>query len=492
MKKRFVIIVCLFTFLFLPFAQKVNYKDDNAQAFALIDDAAFLLLVCALAGTGIAVASDENARLIISDWYYENYGVDSSWGDTAAKDLFEEYNGKLRFKDLKGFTEDILPSLSKYNGILTNTDVTLHNVEVGQDITTAEMGKDCTKTVTYNSPKDISFYCKYASGKVETTPVFKRVTRWWMETVYNPVNGGEYQVRLYFESDGQIGFLFGCPTYYNAHYGIASISDGSVSVLTDKKVKDYDFTGATKDLIGSTSDWLFKEGTNLSIDKDFTIGNDTVIDWGNISVNNGVVTGVPSVSTDIPNEIDKPIEGNPPVDLPFDDTFPDTSVGDTTGEYTGILGKILGALKSIWAVLKNILDFLLNLITDLLSAIKDLLLSLFVPNDTYFSDTIDGLKSQLQSKLPYEQYYSLFEQEYTGSKLEDIYINIYGRDIVVVRVTLLEKFRDFFNTVCYAFMFFGLAYYNYRQVYKLIRGSSYTDNIGTISNASNGYKGGRK
>lgn len=159
----------------------------------------------------------------------------------------------------------------------------------------------------------------------------------------------------------------------------------------------------------------------------------------------------------------------------------DTTVGDTTGSISDgvlnipILGAILKALLDILAFLKG---FLLSLI----NAFKDLLISLFVPKDTFFKNNFDGLKSDLISKIGYQQYIDVLKSNFTGNALKDITINWHGQTIVIVKLTTFEKFRSLFNSCVYGFMFFGLAIYNYNQIYRIFRGNSYAKMSQTIDN----------
>lgn len=167
---------------------------------------------------------------------------------------------------------------------------------------------------------------------------------------------------------------------------------------------------------------------------------------------------------------------------------PDTSKDDTL-EHQSILQDILDWIGSLFL---SLFKFLLDLLEKLIQLLKELLISLFVPSDAFVKEKVDMLKNQLEPKLPYAQYIKLFDSSYEGNELKDIIINIYGQDVVIVKVTLFERFRDLFNTGVYAVTFFLLAVYNYNNIYKLIRGTDYVSATNTINNATGGTGGSGK
>ena len=167
---------------------------------------------------------------------------------------------------------------------------------------------------------------------------------------------------------------------------------------------------------------------------------------------------------------------------------PDTSKDDTL-EHQGILQDILDWIGSLFL---SLFKFLLDLLEKLIQLLKELLISLFVPSDAFIQEKVDMLKNQLEPKLSYDQYIKLFDSTYEGNELKDIIINIYGQDVVIVKVTLFEHFRDLFNTGVYAVMFFLLAVYNYNNIYKLIRGTDYVSATNTINDATGGTGGSGK
>lgn len=160
---------------------------------------------------------------------------------------------------------------------------------------------------------------------------------------------------------------------------------------------------------------------------------------------------------------------------------PDTPEVTDDDSNPSLLKKLMDWLFDLFKKLAELLEKLLK---KMLEGLKELLLSLFVPSDSFLQENVDILKNNLEPKLPYTQFVELFNREYDGSPLKDIYINWQGQDICIVKVTLFEKFREIFNLGVYAVTFFLLAVYNYNNIYKLVRGSDYVSATNTINHIS--------
>lgn len=249
------------------------------------------------------------------------------------------------------------------------------------------------------------------------------------------------------------------------------------------------YPNITKDGCKSVDEYndKYKEytGTN-SVCADLTALGGLSLDSSVDDVCTALEATLPTYSDDVIGTSDIPgisIE-NDGVNTKVDD-IPDTSTKDETG----VLGSILEWIRSL---LLSLFKFLEGLLQKLIELLRDLLVSLFVPSDAFVQEKVDTLKNQLEPKLPYAQYIKLFDSSYEGNELKDIIINIYGQDVVIVKVTLFEHFRNLFNTGVYAVMFFLLAVYNYNNIYKLIRGTDYVSATNTINNATGGTGGSGK
>lgn len=182
------------------------------------------------------------------------------------------------------------------------------------------------------------------------------------------------------------------------------------------------------------------------------------LDWG-------------GVSDAYPDVLGVPLEGTTEGDTDTDTDIPSDTTGDITGEGGSwvlnipILGDILRVLMKILELLKT---FVKTLIDALVSAIT----TLFVPSDTYFTDKFDGYRTTLIGKLG-DNNFDFLQQ--SGSNIEDIYINIFGQQICIVKITLFNKFKDFAFIVIRAFFYFFLILFNFNQVIKFLRGSIFSD-----------------
>lgn len=185
-------------------------------------------------------------------------------------------------------------------------------------------------------------------------------------------------------------------------------------------------------------------------------GNLGGLDWG------GVVDSFPDViGTALEGSTDTDID----TDIPSDTTGDITSDGDNWVLNIPILGDILKVLLKILELLKT---FVKTLIDALVSAIT----TLFVPSDTYFTDKFDGYRTTLIGKLG-DNNFDFLQQ--SGSNIEDIYINIFGQQVCIVKITLFNKFKDFAFIVIRAFFYFFLILFNFNQIIKFLRGSIFSD-----------------
>lgn len=247
---------------------------------------------------------------------------------------------------------------------------------------------------------------------------------------------------------------------------------GDVSVISANSIVTIPYDNAkikenyNPTLINQRFDDLIKNGT-VSIDRDSVISSnvldrvispDDVLSWDHVKDN--VITGTGT------------------------DTDTDTGTG------TGVWDWLKALLDAILDAIKAIGTFLSGLVDALISALLSLLEFLFVPSDTFIADKVMQLKSNFGSKLPYEQYTSIFNSNYDEEGIRDLMINWKGQQIVIVRFTLYNRFREVANFLIYAFMFFLLAIYNYSQIYKLIRGSNYVSATNTIGEFKGQFFGG--
>lgn len=306
-------------------------------------------------------------------------------------------------------------------------------------------------------------------------------------TKFKPSYGNLYDLYASTTTNYNTDFMFSSPTLTRGSY-ILKIPE-SVTDFVSVSSLPFTYPDILKNGCKSIDEYndKYKEytGTN-SVCADLTKLGGLALDSSVDDVCTALEGTLPVYSDDVIGTSDIPgisIE-NDGVNTKVDD-IPDTSTKDETG----VLGSILEWIRSL---LLSLFKFLEGLLQKLIELLKDLLISLFVPSDAFVQENVNMLKNQLEPKLPYAQYIKLFGDSYTGNELKDIVINIYGQDVVIVKVTLFERFRDLFNTGVYAVMFFLLAIYNYNNIYKLIRGIDYVSATNTINNATGGTGGSGK
>lgn len=181
--------------------------------------------------------------------------------------------------------------------------------------------------------------------------------------------------------------------------------------------------------------------------------------WGDISADLGIT--YPTGDTTVPGD----------TTIPGDTTSnPDTT--GTIGEgilNIPILGDILKALRDILAFLGTLIA---SLVTALMSALKDLLTELFVPSDDFFINNFQNFSQQIGDKFHLDtSTFDKFKNASEKSPLGDIHFTIMGV-AVVLSVSFVEKIVPIARSVAMGGVAIGLAYYNYRKIIWIIRGSA--------------------
>lgn len=131
---------------------------------------------------------------------------------------------------------------------------------------------------------------------------------------------------------------------------------------------------------------------------------------------------------------------------------------------------------------------------------------LFVPEDNYFSTKVDGLKTDLNNKIPYQQYSSNLQDigEASGSGQQTLSTNIDLNNYKLSdRMTLsmsnfidfsfFSRYRDTWFTWVRVFVYVLLLIYNINQITKFLRGFNVADGSGAspyANNSNNNLKGG--
>ena len=171
-----------------------------------------------------------------------------------------------------------------------------------------------------------------------------------------------------------------------------------------------------------------------------------------------------------------------------------TNVG-TILDYLNPLGDNF-ILKKLWVFLTDIISFL-NPSSDnffgkkIIELIGDLLKTLFIPKEDYFSNIKETLLSDLETKLPYNDFVNrvgVLKDVATDGQLQDISIeHLQIGDIVInvpnfIDFSYITKYRATYYIWVRGFMYIFLIIYNINQLLKFLRGFTLTD--GSISSSS--------
>lgn len=151
------------------------------------------------------------------------------------------------------------------------------------------------------------------------------------------------------------------------------------------------------------------------------------------------------------------------------DELPPADTEVTTEENTGLNPADDGTTQEddtgIWGVFSGVFDFIKGII---------------IPGDDFFSNEFNNLNEKLQSKLPssiyidtigrFKDVQDAFSEESSPIDNELVYE---GTPINVNVKSLIIPFIDKFRPIITGLYVFYLAFYNYRQILFLIRGTNY-------------------
>lgn len=150
-------------------------------------------------------------------------------------------------------------------------------------------------------------------------------------------------------------------------------------------------------------------------------------------------------------------------------------------------------LLKLWSFLVDIISYI-NPFSDnflgkkIASLFGDLLKSLFVPGDTFFSDEVEHIKSQLAEKIPYEDYINTFETIKQVESGEDIQVSLNNYKIFgdfsislpsFVNFSFITKYKNTWYAWVRGFLYVFLIIYNLNQIMKLFRGFNIGDGSST-------------
>lgn len=454
----FLIFIVCTTFIYLP---------KKAQAFDLVVTPTILWTLGTLVlATGVVALNQEQVlhmgQSVFDGIKANNYEIDA----------FDVVNGVVKGVNIYGKVLDVVSSVASSlpkKNVNYDSDVSNFNNLLTVDTSLFPKSRD------YDT--EVSVYSFSIANNKNTFIKINDVAR------KLNVNAIKYTVLLYRNSvyDTKIVSILGTFASggldYTTQWAIGNKDSFDIEIETDSEV-----IGLKKHTSIPYDNPLVSKGLNLET---FPLNLPyTGEKQGYLPVPSVIPMDIP-ITTDIPLTWDN--VKDKVTSLPLDDTtdIPGVGENDLPGDTTlpselSLWEWLKNLLNSILNAIKSILAFLTSFLTNLLNGIKDLLLSLFIPSDTYFTDTFYKLKNQFSNKLSYKSYSDLFDRQYAASGIKDVTINWQGQTLVIVKFSEYTKFMSFVNSVAYAFFFFLLAMYNYNQIYKLIRGTDLVGSGNTI------------
>ncbi len=189
---------------------------------------------------------------------------------------------------------------------------------------------------------------------------------------------------------------------------------------------------------------------------------------------------------------------------PFSDNFILKKLWELLGSIIDYLNPFSDnfILKKLWEFLTTIISYI-NPFSDnflgkkLVELLGDLLKWLFIPSDDYFSNIKDTLLSELETKLPYQDYVNMFgtiKDVATDGQLSNVEIKNYkvGKLNInlpsFVNFSIITKYRSTWYSWVRGFVFLFLIIYHINQMTKFLRGF----NIADGTNGGNFKEGGKQ
>lgn len=126
---------------------------------------------------------------------------------------------------------------------------------------------------------------------------------------------------------------------------------------------------------------------------------------------------------------------------------------------------------------------------------------LFVPDENFFSDNIEEIKSKIAEKIPYQDYVKLFETIKTVESGESFSIDLPEYKVADDLTVKKDKFIDYGEVTKYkstwyswvrGFTFIFMIIYNINQMTKFLRGINVADGATALGIERNSNVGGKK
>lgn len=459
--KKQIVMICLITFLLLPFQK---YEEPKAELLTLTTGAIVGSVALAVA-CGVVIANHET---------FEDVGTRVWEYVSAIPNAVEQVGDKIKFNITKGLIENLVPWLVD--------NIPRESVYLEQTIETNGNDWYTSKTIDLNTTDSSRVALFTAYGEKSDV----------IQVYYKSQSASDFfsiPISITISSSNPSAYFY---TRYDSNEKCVTLNANGARQhnLSKEKYKFMEFKviGASKIVdsvcipYGSDVDEL----GSVSLDKPreyFPSGTGSI----SVPVNYPLDSYSPSVSAPIGSLNDLVLEDAGVVINTGDSTNdgvndgvidkPNVDVGETPTTGEGLWDTLLSWLSSLFAplvsllewigsILTSILDFLLGL----LEKIKDLLIYLFVPSEGILVDALNGWRADLESKFGLD--FSVIDglQKVDEQGVKDIEFTIMGVD-VVLPLSFVNKFASTSRTFTTGLVVIFLVWYQYRNAYKLLRNS---------------------
>lgn len=454
--KKQIIIICLFTFLFLP----VSGKYEEPKAFDLVITPSVILLGAALALTTGVVISNPGQMQEIGHRIID--GIKNIPG------AIEEVGNRIKINAtdqvidvVKGICSALPSDVIVSDFLLNNTDIATKHVYTFKftdiwkggvnnyysiDVTP---NSDCY-SVTFGTSSTVKHSIKLKAGQKYTFS---------LTATFNGVIGNNYDYTFslsdgvnYFLNKNNVNSISTIPTLYfrDAYNNIVScFYEGYWDIPLE-----VDMTGVNESYDEEKIGTYLPSGDSfISIPKDTPYPDIYDKPYDSPSV-------IPGIEIDSGSKDDVVVP-----DIPSD------SVGDTPVTGNSLWDTLFGWLKTLIQPIIDLLSAILGFFINLLDKLRELLIELFVPSEGIFVDAFNGWRSDLEAKFGLDLSVIDGLQSVEEQGIKDIKFTVMGVD-VVLPLSFVNKFASTSRTFTTGLVIIFLAWYQYRNAYKLIRNSS--------------------
>lgn len=230
------------------------------------------------------------------------------------------------------------------------------------------------------------------------------------------------------------------------YIGFYSVGGGQIDI-GDVIVDDNKNNDETDSWLGAVGDWF----------SDLLSG----ILEGLSDVTSGIVDGLASFFGDIVDAV--------------------VSLGDKIGEFfSWLLDGLLAVLEGIANTIGAIMDAIINLPAKLIELLGELLESLFVPDDEFFSEKINGFKERFAFVKSVSDIIDKFKDSLTNSEFGTLEVDLgaaegsikYGGKVNVLNVSWYSRYKPYGDSVISAFLWVMFILNVYKQLPGIINGAS--------------------